>query len=318
MSIAGDAARERFPFSHYAKQMSTEPGPAWNDTEGRNKNQAALLMRQINAAADEPDESYTTYCENLIAHAIGQACAQKDQEIALLKEQIRVADVAFQGLFEASAAKDKRIAELEEKQKGYTQFAFATGEAAAKRELRITELEAIIRNVDTVRDRAQRITELEKEAALLTIQLTSLTETKNIIEERLRDLEPFKGFYERTRDAHDKLWSELNARKVELVQTHQRIEELEEMNNDLTRVYANLQQAAFKLGDTNKAMAALLDRVPHKRTLWEGDRDAVLLCDKDCPACAWAKIKPTGLAGQTPSNPGGGAEGTASGSRPEV
>ncbi len=171
----------------------------------------------------------------------------------------------------------KRIAELEEKQRGYTQFAFATGEAAAKRELRITELEAIIRNVDTVRDRAQRITELEKEAALLTIQLTSLTETKNIIEERIRQLET-------------------------------QLEEHEDQNNQLVRAYANLQQAAFKLGDTNNAMGALLDRVPHRMPH----------ATEGCLACTWEKLKLTGLAGQTPSNPGGGATGTPGGCSPKV
>ena len=233
---------------------------------------------------------------------------------AELESQIANIDVTMaQSLNRLETEKNQRIAELEEKQKGYTHFAFATGEAAAKRELRITELEKEVADFkannryqrgyhdgeqsvskdpkflpnarEIIANKDRKIEELEKEAALLTIKLTSIIETKNIIEERIRQLET-------------------------------QLEEHEDQNNQLVRAYANLQQAAFKLGDQNKAMAALLDRVPHKRTLWEGDRDAVLLCDKDCPACAWAKIKPTAPAGQTPSNPGGGAAGTISGCRP--
>lgn len=45
--------------------------------------------------------------------AIDAALADQSREIALLKEQIRVADVAYQGLFERSKEKDQRIATLE-------------------------------------------------------------------------------------------------------------------------------------------------------------------------------------------------------------
>lgn len=50
---------------------------------------------------------------------------------------------------------------------------------------------------------------------------------------------------------------------------------------------AELEAQCFLLKEGGKAMAALLDRVPHDVALggWP------YTCDPDCPACSWARLK---------------------------
>ncbi len=126
------------------------------------------------------------------------------------------------------------LRDLEEKQKGYTQFAAVTGQASA---------------IHT-----QTIQNLEKDNALLTIKLTSLTETLHITEERLRQLEgKQKGYGHFSFVTDDK----------RILQLETQLREHVEQNNLLVAAHSRLLQASLRLGDRNNVMAALLDRVPH-------------------------------------------------------